>query len=276
MQARGEVKEAKAKSVIQLWMGGGPTPPRHLRPQARGRRRLLRPAEEPDRHQRAGDPDLRAAAAAGQAGRQVLILRSFTHRDDGHETAAYTSPPGTLPTADLVYPSIGAVVALKKGYEAGYQGRACRRTSRSPRPRPVLRPGFLGSKYKTFATGGDPNAKDFRVQGLTPARRRDRQAAPGAAHACSSPSTAWPSRWTRTPLFQTMRHLPGAGLRPDPRRRQEGLRPVPGERRRARAVRPQPLRAVLPPGPPAGGARRAVHHRQLWAAGTRTPTISGP
>ena len=42
------------------------------------------------------------------------IIRSFTHRNDGHETAAYIVLTGTLPTPEVSYPAMGAVVAMKK------------------------------------------------------------------------------------------------------------------------------------------------------------------
>ena len=58
-----------------------------------------------------------------------------------------------------------------------------------------------------------------------------------------------------------------AGLRPDPRRRRQGLRPVAGEGRAARPLRPQHVRPVLPDGPPAGRARRALRHHQLQGLG---------
>jgi hypothetical protein len=66
----------------------------------------------------------------------------------------------------MVYPSMGAVTSLKKGYDAGYQGGLPPYiTLTSPLPW-FSDTGFLGTKYQTFATYGDPNDKNFRVQGL--------------------------------------------------------------------------------------------------------------
>ncbi|MDD2456133.1 MAG: DUF1501 domain-containing protein, partial [Kiritimatiellae bacterium] len=50
------------------------------------------------------------------------IIRGMTHRNNGHETAAYLMQTGHPPGERLAYPCIGAVFALIKGYEAGYQG----------------------------------------------------------------------------------------------------------------------------------------------------------
>jgi len=100
---------------------------------------------------------------AKQADKYSLI-RSMTHRNNGHETAAYLMQTGHTPGERLAYPSIGAVFALFKG--RGYKGiippyvvltRAQGRFSEE---------GFLGAKYKPFATGGDPNAYRFEVEGV--------------------------------------------------------------------------------------------------------------
>jgi len=50
------------------------------------------------------------------------IIRSMTHRNNGHETAAYLMQTGHMPGERLAYPCIGAVFALFKGYNAGYKG----------------------------------------------------------------------------------------------------------------------------------------------------------
>jgi len=100
---------------------------------------------------------------AKQADKYSLI-RSMTHRNNGHETAAYLMQTGHMPGERLAYPSIGAVFALFKG--PGYKGiippyvvltRAQGRFSEE---------GFLGAKYKPFATGGDPSAPRFEVEGV--------------------------------------------------------------------------------------------------------------
>ena len=58
------------------------------------------------------------------------------------------------------------MTSLKKGYEAGYQGGLPPYiTLTSPLPW-FSDTGFLGTKYQSFATYGDPNDKGFRVQGL--------------------------------------------------------------------------------------------------------------
>ena len=93
------------------------------------------------------------------------IIRSMTHGINSHETASYMVQTGHEP-GRLVYPCIGAVVSLLKGYEHGYKGLV-------PPYIVLTRPqgrfseaGFLGQRYKPFATGGDPNKNPFVVEGI--------------------------------------------------------------------------------------------------------------
>jgi hypothetical protein len=91
----------------------------------------------------------------------------MTHPSNAHEVATYIMQTGTLPSADLVYPSVGAVVALKRE-EAGYKGVLPPYVMVTSALGRFSEPGFLGAAYSPFVTGGDPNAKDFRVGGLVP------------------------------------------------------------------------------------------------------------
>jgi hypothetical protein len=100
---------------------------------------------------------------AKQADKYALI-RSMTHGNNGHETAAYLMQTGHKPGGRLAYPSVGAVFTFFKKKQ--YKGlvppyivmlRAAGRFSEE---------GFLGPAYKPFATGGDPNAARFEVQGI--------------------------------------------------------------------------------------------------------------
>lgn len=92
------------------------------------------------------------------------LIRSMTHGNNGHETAAYLMQTGHQPGGRLAYPSVGAIFTFFKKDQ--YQGllppyvvmlRAAGRFSEE---------GFLGPAYKPFATGGDPNAERFEVQGI--------------------------------------------------------------------------------------------------------------
>jgi uncharacterized protein (DUF1501 family) len=94
------------------------------------------------------------------------IIRSMTHRNNGHETAAYLMQTGHIPGERLSYPCIGAVFALFKGYSAGYKGLIPPYVVLTQPQGRFSESGFLGPKFKPFATGGDPSAPRFEVEGV--------------------------------------------------------------------------------------------------------------
>ncbi len=100
---------------------------------------------------------------AKQADKYSLI-RSMTHRNNGHETAAYLMQTGHTPGERLAYPSIGAVFALFKSPD--YKGLIPPYVVLTQPQGRFSEEGFLGPLYKPFATGGDPNAQRFEVEGI--------------------------------------------------------------------------------------------------------------
>jgi arylsulfatase A-like enzyme len=75
---------------------------------------------------------------------------------------------------------VGAVVSLFKGYEAGYRGLIPPYVVLTEPQGRFSEAGFLGTKYKPFATGGDPAATKFVVegvvaQGISEERQRNRR-----------------------------------------------------------------------------------------------------
>lgn len=92
------------------------------------------------------------------------LIRSVTHRNNGHETAAYLVQTAHAPGERLAYPSIGAVFALFKGPD--YKGLIPPYVVLTQPQGRFSEEGFLGPLYKPFATGGDPNAARFEVEGV--------------------------------------------------------------------------------------------------------------
>ncbi len=167
MDAHGQVNTgAKAKSVIQFFMLGGPTHLDTWDPKPEAGSDYCGPLKNPIQ---TNVPGIRISELLPLTAKQAdkfSIIRSYNHQDFGHETGAYTVATGALPSGEMVYPSMGAVVSLKKGYDAGYQGGLPPYiTLTTPLPW-FSDTGFLDTKYQTFCTHGDPNDKGFRVQGL--------------------------------------------------------------------------------------------------------------
>ena len=100
---------------------------------------------------------------AKQADKYALI-RSMTHGNNGHETAAYLMQTGHLPGGRLAYPSVGAIFTFFKKDQ--YKGLIPPYVVMLEAAGRFSEEGFLGPAYKPFATGGDPNAERFEVQGV--------------------------------------------------------------------------------------------------------------
>jgi hypothetical protein len=106
------------------------------------------------------------------------IIRSMTHGVNGHETASYMTQTGRKAGGRDVFPCIGAVVSYFKGYNAGYKGLIPPYVVLTRPQGRFSEAGFLGVKYKPFATGGDPARPIFIVEGIAaPGITRERQKA---------------------------------------------------------------------------------------------------
>lgn len=156
--------KAKAKSVIQIFLWGGMShndtwdPKPEAGSEYMGEFMDVIPTNVDGIRLGALFPEL-----AKQADKYSLI-RSMTHRNNGHETAAYLMQTGHAPGERLAYPSVGAVFALFKKPE--YKGMIPPYVVLTKAAGRFSEEGFLGPSFKPFATGGDPNATRFEVEGV--------------------------------------------------------------------------------------------------------------
>ena len=173
-------KAPKAKAVIQIWMWGGPTHLDTFDPKPEAGNDYTGPlksfAETNVKGIRIGES---LPLLAKQADK-YSILRSMTHGNNGHETASYMVQTGRKPGGRDVFPMVGAVTSLYKGYDAGYKGLIPPYVVLTKPQGRFSEAGFLGTKYKPFATGGNPGAREFLVEGvaapgITRARQKARQ-----------------------------------------------------------------------------------------------------
>lgn len=170
--------KAKAKSVIQIFLWGGMS---HIdtwdpKPDAgydyMGEFRSAIPTNVNGIQIGELFPNL-----AKQADKYSLI-RSMTHRNNGHETAAYLMQTAHAPGERLAYPSVGAVFSHFKS--PAYKGLIPPYVVLTQPQGRFSEEGFLGPKLKPFATGGDPSAPRFEVEGvvsrgITDARQKARR-----------------------------------------------------------------------------------------------------
>lgn len=164
----------RARSVIQIWLWGGPCHIDTFDP-------------KPDAGQAYAGPFTTALSTnvagirigellpllARQADKYALI-RSMSHGSNSHETAAYMMQTGQAAGRD-VFPGAGAVVSLFKGYDAGYRGLLPPYIVLTDLQGRFSESGFLGPRYRPFATGGDPGADQFVVEGVVSPNRDEAQ-----------------------------------------------------------------------------------------------------
>jgi hypothetical protein len=154
-----------AKSVIQIWMWGGPSHLDTFDPKPEAGRDYCGPLESALETNVSGVRVSSLLPELAKHADKFSIIRGMTHGINSHETAAYLMQTGHQ-EGRLVYPSLGAVVARFKGVDAGYAGLAPPYVVLTKPQGRFSESGFLGPRYKPFCTGGDPNQKRFVVEGI--------------------------------------------------------------------------------------------------------------
>ncbi len=157
-------KQGKAKSVIEIWLWGGSCQLETFDPKPdagedyNGGFKAI-PTNVPGMEISEFLPKLAKHAE------KYSLIRSMTHGITGHETATYFMQTGREP-GGKVYPGIGAVIGMMKGYDYGYKGKIPPYIVMTESKGRFSEIGFLNPKYKPLVTGGDPNAGVFAVEGI--------------------------------------------------------------------------------------------------------------
>lgn len=154
-----------AKCVIEIWVWGGPSQletfdPKPNAPAAYNNGLKAIPTNVPGIEISEMLPNLAKHAD------KYSIIRTMTHRHNGHETASYLMQTGREPGSGRVFPAIGAIVAFYKSQN--YTGDLPPYVVLTKPKGRFAEEGFLGEKYKPLVTGGNPNAARFSVDGITP------------------------------------------------------------------------------------------------------------
>ncbi len=159
-------RPAKAKSVIQIWMWGGPCHLDTFDPKPEAGAEYCGPLDKPISTNVDGIRIGELLPLLAKVADKYSIIRSMSHGVNAHETASYTVQTGRPSGGRDVFPCAGAVVSLFKGYEAGYKGLIPPYIVLTEPQGRFSEAGFLGSRYKPFATGGDPGQARFAVEGV--------------------------------------------------------------------------------------------------------------
>ncbi len=180
LPAQAAAQPAKAKAVIQIWMWGGPSHLDTFDPKPEAGSDYCGPLNKPIDTNVDGIQIGELLPLLARQADKYSIIRSMTHGVNAHETASYMVQTGRMPGDGQVYPCAGAVVSLFKGYGAGYEGLIPPYIVLTDLQGRFSEAGFLGSRCKPFATGGDPAKTPFVVegvvaQGITRQRQQDRR-----------------------------------------------------------------------------------------------------
>ncbi len=159
-------RPAKAKAVIQIWLWGGACHLDTFDPKPEAGNDYCGPLKSPLETNVAGIRISELLPLLAKQADKYSLIRSLTHGINAHETAAYITQTARPPGGRDVYPGLGAVVSLFKGYAAGYKGLLPPYVVLTEPQGRFSEAGFLGLRYKPFATGGDPAQPRFMVEGV--------------------------------------------------------------------------------------------------------------
>lgn len=155
----------KAKAVIEIWLWGGPSQLETFDPKP-GADKSYNNEKKSIKTNVEGMEVSEYLPKLAKIADKYSIIRSLSHGINGHETATYMMQTGRKAGGRLVYPAVGAVIGMMKGYDYGYSGQI-------PPYVVLTRPkgrfseiGFLPQKYMPFVTGGDPSRNPFTVDGV--------------------------------------------------------------------------------------------------------------
>ena len=162
----GASSTARAKAVIQIWMWGGPSHLDTFDPKPEAGNDYCGPLNKPIETNVSGIRICESMPLLARQADKYSIIRSMTHGNNGHETASYIVQTGRQPGGRLVFPCVGAVTSLFRGYDAGYKGLVPPYVVLTEPQGRFSEAGFLGSRYKPFATGGNPAQTPFAVEGV--------------------------------------------------------------------------------------------------------------
>jgi len=178
LSASGKIP-ATARSVIQIWMWGGPCHLDTFDPKPNAGYDYCGPFNKVIPTNVNGIQISDQLPMLAKQADKYAIIRSMTHGFNGHETASYIVQTGHKP-GRLVYPCAGAIVSLFKGHKHRYKGLVPPYIVLTQPQGRFSEAGFLGQRYKPFSTGGDPNKTPFAVEGIiargiTDKRQQDRR-----------------------------------------------------------------------------------------------------
>lgn len=154
----------RAKSVILVYLDGGPAQTDTFDPKPQAGRNYYGSYSGVCKTNVEGiEIGEKLPLLAGMADKYSLI-RTLTHGSNAHETGHYAMITGDTSGGAVVYPSFGAVISYMK--RDSYKGILPSYISVTSANSRFNEGGFLGNEYKSFDTGGKPEADEYEVEGV--------------------------------------------------------------------------------------------------------------
>jgi hypothetical protein len=159
-----EIAGQEAKSVILVYLDGGPAQTEMFDPKSEAGRDIAGLLKDPVQTNVPGIVIGQKLPLLAKIADKYSIIRSMTHGVNGHETGHYAMITGDLSRSSIVYPSYGSVISfIKKRDYKGVLPPYISLTSANSR---FNEGGFLGNEYKSYDTGGAPEKLNFDVEGI--------------------------------------------------------------------------------------------------------------
>jgi len=157
---------AKAKSVIEIWLMGGPSQLETFDPKPGAPKEVNGGLKAIDTNVPGVKvhewlPKLATCADL------YSLVRTMTHPHNGHETAVYLMQTGRLPGGKNVCPAVGTMIAKLKAERGDYRGDLPPSVILTAAKGRFSEIGYLSPEWEPLVTGGDPSRKVFSVDGIT-------------------------------------------------------------------------------------------------------------
>ena len=154
----------RAKSVILIYLDGGPAQTDTFDPKPNAGRNYFGNYKGVAKTNVEGIEIGEKLPLLATMADKYTLIRSMTHGSNAHETGHYAMVSGDTSRGAVVYPSFGAVISyMKKDTYKGILPSYISVTAANSR---FNEGGFLGNEYKSFDTGGRPEAKEYEVEGV--------------------------------------------------------------------------------------------------------------
>ena len=160
---------AQAKSVILVWMDGGPSHYETFDPKP-GAPSEIRGKFDPIATKIPGVSFSRHMTKLGAIADKLAVVRSIRHDQGNHGAGNHYMMTGAPPRIPVgcgafvsFHPSLGSATAMERGTKGGLPPYfSIPSMTRSGGP------NFLGARYAPFVVPDNPSTKEFRVRDVTP------------------------------------------------------------------------------------------------------------